>query len=48
VAAAAAHRQEAFQACRLYIDRLKQEVPIWKEQEFVDGGTQWVGSTDVG
>lgn len=48
VAAAAPHRQEAFQACRLYIDRLKHEVPIWKEQGFVDGRTQWVGSTDVG
>jgi len=48
VAVSAPHRQEAFQACRLYIDRLKHEVPIWKEQEFVDGGTQWVGSTDVG
>lgn len=26
----AAHRQEAFAACSSFIDRLKQDVPIWK------------------
>ena len=30
VAAAAAHRPEAFAACREVIDRLKETVPIWK------------------
>lgn len=30
VAAAAAHRAEAFAACREVIDRLKETVPIWK------------------
>lgn len=30
VAAAAAHRAEAFAACRELIDRLKETVPIWK------------------
>lgn len=44
VAAGAAHRDEAFRAARLLIDRVKAEVPIWKRQRFVDGGDEWVGS----
>ena len=30
VAAAAAHREEAFAACRSVVEHLKQNVPIWK------------------
>lgn len=44
VAAAAAHRDEAFAAGRRLIDDLKRDVPIWKNQTFADGGTEWVGS----
>lgn len=43
VAAAAAHRGEAFAACRALIDLLKQEVPIWKRELFRDGSHTWVG-----
>lgn len=32
-----AHRHAAFDACRFLIDRLKQEVPIWKKEYFEDG-----------
>jgi molybdopterin synthase catalytic subunit len=42
VAAAAAHRDEAFAASRRLIDELKAEVPIWKHEVFVDGETAWV------
>lgn len=31
-AAACAHRAEAFEACRFLIERLKADVPIWKEE----------------
>ncbi|MBG6239910.1 molybdopterin synthase catalytic subunit [Mycetocola sp. CAN_C7] len=41
-AVASAHRAEAFQACGALVDRVKESVPIWKEQAFVDGGTEWV------
>jgi molybdopterin synthase catalytic subunit len=41
VAAAAPHRDEAFQACRFAIDTLKQTVPIWKK-EFAEDGEYWV------
>lgn len=43
VAAAAAHRDAAFAACRDLIDTLKAEVPIWKHQHLGDGATEWVG-----
>jgi molybdopterin synthase catalytic subunit len=38
------HRAEAFAACHALIDELKASVPIWKEQRFADGTTEWVGS----
>jgi molybdopterin synthase catalytic subunit len=43
IAASAPHRAEAFTACQQAIDRLKQEVPIWKKEVFTDG-EEWVGS----
>lgn len=43
-AVACPHRAEAFDACRMLIDELKQTVPIWKQQWFADGGSEWVGS----
>ncbi len=41
VVAAAPHRAEAFGACRMLIDRLKQDVPIWK-REIGPDGEEWV------
>jgi len=41
IAAAAAHRAEAFAACRYAIERVKQIAPIWK-REFFDGGDIWI------
>ena len=43
VAAAAAHRGQAFDACRDLIDTLKAQTPIWKHQSLGDGSTEWVG-----
>jgi molybdopterin synthase catalytic subunit len=42
-AVSAAHRGEAFAACRDLIDSLKASVPIWKHQQFTDGSDEWVG-----
>ncbi len=42
IAVSAAHRAEAFDACRFAIDRLKEIVPIWKKEHF-EGGEIWVG-----
>jgi molybdopterin synthase catalytic subunit len=41
VAAATAHRAEAFAVCRYAIERVKQIAPIWKH-EFYDDGDAWV------
>lgn len=43
-AVSSAHRGEAFAACGALIDDVKSTVPIWKEQEFDDGSSEWVGS----
>jgi molybdopterin synthase catalytic subunit len=42
IAVAAAHRGDAFEACRYAIDTLKQTVPVWKKEHFEDGEV-WVG-----
>ncbi|MDD2929211.1 MAG: molybdenum cofactor biosynthesis protein MoaE [Sideroxydans sp.] len=41
IAAGAAHRAAAFDACRWMIDELKQRVPIWKK-EITPQGESWV------
>ena len=42
VAASAAHRGEAFSACRKAIDRIKETVPLWKKEWGPDGEAYWV------
>ncbi len=42
VAASAAHRGQAFDACRLAIDRIKESVPVWKKEWAPDGSALWV------
>ncbi|MFZ9964313.1 MAG: molybdenum cofactor biosynthesis protein MoaE [Terrimicrobiaceae bacterium] len=42
VGAAAAHREEAFVACRELIDAIKARVPIWKRETYSDGHGEWV------
>jgi molybdopterin synthase catalytic subunit len=43
-AVASPHRAEAFAACAALVDEVKAQVPIWKEQFFADGSTEWVAS----
>lgn len=47
VLVASAHRAEAFAACEEVTNRVKSQVPIWKEQSMADGATQWVGIDDA-
>lgn len=44
VAAAAAHRSEALEACTFLIDWLKTKAPFWKK-EVTPAGAQWVEAT---
>lgn len=42
VGVTAAHRGEAFEACRLIIDEVKARVPIWKKEHYLGGTTAWI------
>ena len=41
VAAGTPHRDEAFHACRLAIEAVKHTSPIWKQEHYDDGSSQW-------
>ena len=43
--AACPHRDQAFQCCRELIDRIKEDVPIWKK-EFGPDGQAWISGED--
>jgi molybdopterin synthase catalytic subunit len=42
VGVSAAHRDEAFAACRYIIDEVKHRVPIWKKEHYPEGDSGWV------
>ena len=42
VVVSSAHRGPAFEAAEWLIDTLKQEVPIWKQENYKDGKAEWV------
>jgi molybdopterin synthase catalytic subunit len=42
IAVAAPHRHAAFEACAYAMDRVKEEVPVWKKEFFDDGDAHWV------
>jgi len=42
VAVSAAHRQPAIETCSWLVEEVKARLPIWKEQTFADGRTEWV------
>lgn len=42
IGVAAAHRDEAFKACRYIIDEIKVRLPIWKKEHYANGDSGWV------
>jgi molybdopterin synthase catalytic subunit len=42
VAVSTPHRAAAFEAGQWLIDTLKEVVPIWKQEHWADGTTEWV------
>ncbi len=42
IVTASPHRRAAFAAGEWLIDTLKERVPIWKQEHWTDGTTQWV------
>lgn len=45
IASSHAHRAPALDATRAIIEALKQRVPIWKQEHYVDGDRAWVDPT---
>ncbi len=43
IAVSSAHRKASFEACQYAIDTLKETVPIWKKEHFMDGEV-WVNA----
>jgi molybdopterin synthase catalytic subunit len=44
IGVSAAHRDEAFKACRYLIDEIKERLPIWKKEYYENGDSGWVNS----
>ncbi len=42
IAAGSPHRGEAFSACRYVIEEIKSRSPVWKQEHYVDGDSEWV------
>lgn len=42
IVVASPHRQAAFEAGEWLIDTLKESVPIWKQEHWADGSSEWV------
>lgn len=47
VAASAEHRGAAFEATRWVMEELKRRVPIWKQESYVDGTSEWLGDPEA-
>jgi molybdopterin synthase catalytic subunit len=43
-AVSTAHRAEAFAVCARLVDEVKERLPVWKRQVFIDGAEEWVNS----
>lgn len=41
IAAGTPHRDEAFRACRQVIEAVKHTAPIWKQEHYEDGHSEW-------
>lgn len=41
VAVGTPHRDEAFRACRQVIEAVKHRSPIWKQEHYQDGSSEW-------
>ena len=42
IAVSSPHRQAAFEAGKWLIDTIKEDVPIWKQENWADGKSEWV------
>jgi molybdopterin synthase catalytic subunit len=46
VAVASPHRAEAFAAARHVIEEIKRRLPVWKQERYAGGESEWLGGED--
>ena len=42
IAVSSPHRAAAFDACRFIIEEIKKRLPVWKEEQYVEGDATWL------
>ena len=42
IAVGSAHRAESFEACRYSIEELKKRSPVWKQEHYEHGSSEWL------
>lgn len=42
ITVSAAHRAESFEACRYVIEEIKKRAPVWKQEHYIDGPSEWL------
>lgn len=42
IAVSSRHRDASFQACRFIIEEIKHRAPIWKQEHYVEGDSEWI------
>ena len=46
IGVSSSHRREACAACEFVMDRIKEDVPIWKKEHWAGGPAYWVGDDE--
>lgn len=42
IAVSSPHRAESFEACRYVIEEIKVHAPVWKQEHYLDGKSDWL------
>jgi molybdopterin synthase catalytic subunit len=42
IATASPHRGESFDAARYVIEEIKKRLPVWKQEHYAQGGSEWL------
>jgi molybdopterin synthase catalytic subunit len=42
IAVSSAHRTESFDACRYIIEEVKKRLPVWKQEHYAGGKSEWL------
>ena len=42
IAVSSAHRVESFEACRYIIEEIKKRSPVWKQEHYLEGKSEWL------